>query len=261
MKHRIKFGICLDNFSDDFVRKKATLEDLIKRIAKLGYQGIEFTPAQMLPSYPEISDQDIEQVRELLSKYHMEPFCWNIYLDLGAVSGRELSENEIHKAIMQNLIFAKRAGFSVIKTSRAITARIFQKMLPLCRDLDMKLAVELDETSTLSKECPTEEIEEFLSIIRKEGEGQEGVIAELEYLTLPTADKVDLMKLIFGINVRPELVLKNQDLITSVVQTGFSGYLLCKSGTKTSPKAFSLAEQFLKNCNFIMEQTNHEIED
>ena len=274
MKHSMKFGICLDNFSDDFVRRKATLEDIVKVSAKLGYQGIEFTPAQMIPSYPEITDRDIEQLKDLLSKYHMEPFCWNIYLDTGAITGRDLSENEIHKAVMHNLIYAKKAGFPVIKTSRAITAKIFHKMIPLCRDLDMKLALEIDTTTSAAKECCKDDIQEFVRIIHSEGEGQTGVMLDQESLSLPTTNITELLKISFGIYIQPEMLQNNQDIhqdnqdifqnnqhfLKSAVEAGFSGYLLCRNGCKSSRRAQVQAEQFLKNCNSIIGHTNMKIE-
>jgi hypothetical protein len=281
MKYSIKFGICLDNFSVDFVRRKATFEDLVKMAAKMGYQGIEFTPAQMLPSYPEVLGRDIEQVKELLSKYNMEPFCWNIYLDTGAVTGRDLSENEIHKAVIQNLIYAKKTGFRVIKTSRAITAKIFQKLIPVCRDLDMKLAVEINATIATSEDCDKDSIQEFIRIINSEGEGHAGVILDLKSLSLPTTEIADLLKISFGIYIQPEMLQNNRDIhqnnrdiqqnkqdifqrnqqfLKTAVEAGFSGYLLCRNGCKSSVRAKAQAEQFLKSCNSMIGHTNIEIE-
>ncbi len=254
----MKLGLCMDNFSDDFVARRASFEELVQRAAKLGYRGIEFTPAQMLASYPQVSDGEIGLVREVLSKYHMEPFCWNIYLDTGAITGRELSENEIQKTMLQNLIYAKKAGFPLIKTSRDITPRIFQKMLTLCRDLDMKLAVEIENLET--EDYGEGDVQEFIRVIQGEGEGRAGLMPELELLPLPAADTGGLWNMSFGIYIRPEAVLKNRDIIKGAAEAGYPGYLLCRSGRKASPDAQRQAEQFVKGCNRVLENNKKEIE-
>ena len=257
MKYSMKFGMCLDNFSEEFVKRKASLEDLVKMTAKLGYQGIEFTPAQMLPSYPEISDRDTRQVRELLSKHYLEPFCWNIYLDTGTITGRELTENEMHKAVMQNLIYAKKAGFRVIKTSSSITTKVFQKLIPLCRDLDMKLAVEIDMTDTKGSEA---DIGELLQMIRCEGEGQIGVMSDLEALSQCPVEIADLPAISFGIYIRPEAIANHENFIKNAVWAGYSGYLICRNVNKVSRRARTQAEEFIKSCNSLLDHNKNEIE-
>lgn len=256
MKHNGKLGIVLEHFSEDFVSRKATLEELIKLTARLGYHGLEFTPAQMVPSYPNVSDRDIEQIRELLLKYQLEPYCLNIYLDTGAVTGRELSENELYKAVLQNLIYGKKAGFQVIKTTKAITAGVLHKVLPLCRDLDMKLAIELEITDSLDWENAA--TQEFIRLIRGEGQGQAGVMLELEALSYLAVMAPDWTEFVCGIYTQPEALLLHQDLLKTVVASGYSNYLICRKERKVSFKAQTEAEQFLKNYYGWVENYDHE---
>jgi len=248
----------MDNFSDDFIARRASFGELVQRAAKLGYRGIEFTPAQMLSSHPEVSDEEVGLVREVLGKYHMEPFCWNVYLDTGAITGRELSENEIQKTMMKNLIYAKKAGFSLIKTSRDITPGIFQKMLTLCRDLDMKLAVEIEDLEPGDHD--EGDVREFIRIIQGEGEGRAGLVLDMDLLMLPAADTGALWNMSFGIYIRPEVVLKNQDIIKGAAEAGYPGYLLCRNGRKASPDAQRQAEQFVKSCSRVLENNKKKIE-
>lgn len=254
MKHNIKLGICMDHFSDDFVSRKASLEELMRTSAKFGYQGVEFTPAQMIASYPDISDEDIDKIKGYLTKYHMEPFCWNNYLDTGMIPGRNLSENEIHKSVMQNLIYAKKAGFPLIKTTRAITSKIFRKMITLCRDLDMRLAIEIE-----AHDVKDGAFQEFIQIIDTYGEGYAGAMIDLGLLSMPTTDLKSLLKISFGIYMQPEQVRKKEEIIRQITDLGYRGYVLCRGECKYSSEAQTQAEQFIKSCNSVLEN-NYEIE-
>jgi len=57
------------------VHFKLSLEDILKKASEMGYKGIEVIPAQMCPTYPFVSDEWIEKLKELLVKYDLEPVC------------------------------------------------------------------------------------------------------------------------------------------------------------------------------------------
>ena len=48
---------------------------------------------------------------ELLLKHDLKPLCWSAYIDYGIRSDRDLNEEEIIQFTLNDLIYAKKAGF------------------------------------------------------------------------------------------------------------------------------------------------------
>ena len=58
--HAIKRGVSLYSFQEEYFLRKMTLEDIIATCAKLDIPGIEIIGDQMIPNYPNISDEFID---------------------------------------------------------------------------------------------------------------------------------------------------------------------------------------------------------
>ena len=99
--------------------------------------------AQMVPGYPFPSDEWLYHFRGMLEQYELEPVCWSAYVDMGIRTDRDLTEAEIIQYTVNDLIFAKKAGFSMVRTQHAISPAIYHKMIPFCKALNMMLVIEM----------------------------------------------------------------------------------------------------------------------
>ena len=182
MKNDIKFGITLYSFSTEYIHEKLDLEGVLKKARDMGYKGVEIIPAQMAPEYPYLSDEWIEELKRLLAKYKLEPVCWSAYIDMGIRSDRDLTEQEIIQYTVNDMIYAKKAGFQMVRTQHAISPSIFRKMLPYCKQLDMKLTIEMHHPH--HPEVPV--WKEFFEIMKGEGKGYLGYVIDFSiYQTMP----------------------------------------------------------------------------
>jgi len=143
MNNDIKIGVSLFSFSYFYDTQLLDLEGLLKTASEMGYEGVELVVAQMTPEYPNISDEWIGNFKELLKKYNLHLICWSAYIDMGIRSDRDMTEEEIIQSTRNDLILAKKAGADLVRTQHSITPKIFRAMLPLCKKLDMKLAIEM----------------------------------------------------------------------------------------------------------------------
>jgi len=143
MQNKIKLGISLYSFSTEYIHEKLTLEQLLQKAHDMGYKGIEIVAAQMVPDYPYPTNEWLDEFRELLKKYDLEPVCWSAYIDMGIRSDRDLTEQEIIQYTTNDLYYAKRAGFPIVRTQHAISPAIYRKMIPLCRELGVQLTIEM----------------------------------------------------------------------------------------------------------------------
>lgn len=194
----IKLGISLYSFSTEYIHEKLDLEGVVKKAADMGYKGVEIVAAQMAPEYPYPSDEWLYGFKELLEKYGLEPVCWSAYIDMGIRSDRDLTEDEIIQYTVNDLIYAKKAGFPIVRTQHAISPAIFKKMIPFCKKLDMKLTIEMHHPHH-----PEVDVwKEYFAIMRGEGKGILGFVPDFSiFQTMPHRLYLD-QALSFG--CRPE---------------------------------------------------------
>ncbi len=194
----IKLGISLYSFSTEYIHEKLDLEGVVKKAADMGYKGVEIVAAQMVPEYPYPSDEWLSGFKGLLEKYDLEPVCWSAYIDMGIRSDRDLTEDEIIQYTVNDLIYAKKAGFPMVRTQHAISPEIFRRMIPFCKKLNMKLTIEMHHPHH-----PEVDVwKEYFAIMRGEGKGILGFVPDFSiFQTMPHKLYLD-QALSFG--CRPE---------------------------------------------------------
>ena len=164
MENGLKYGITLYCFAKTFLRE-LDLEGCVKRARDIGYRGVNIVAAQSCDEYPFPSDDWIKRFRDILDKYEMDPVCWEGYLDMGMRNDRDLSPEEIEEFTRNDIIYANKAGFKMMKSQHSITPEIFEKMLPLCEKMNVKLNLEMHHPH--HPEVPV--WQEYFKIMEKSG--------------------------------------------------------------------------------------------
>ena len=178
----IKLGISLYSFSTEYIHEKLDFEGVLKKAKDMGYQGIEIVAAQMVPGYPYPTDEWLCECKALLAKYGLEPVCWSAYIDMGIRSDRDLTEDEIIQFTVNALIYAKKAGFPLVRTQHVISLKIFKAMIPFCRQLGVKLTIEMHHPH--HPEVPV--WKEYFDIMKNEGKGILGFVPDFSiFQTMP----------------------------------------------------------------------------
>lgn len=170
----IKLGITLYSLTPEYIQGKLDLEGLLRRVKELGFEGIEIVASQMVPEYPYPSDEWLAGFKALLQKYELTPVCWSAYVDMGIRTDRDMTEEEIVQSTINDLIYAKKAGFPMVRTQHAISPAIFRRMIPVCKRLGVKLTIEMHHPH--HPEVPV--WKEYLDIMRGEGKGILGVVPD-----------------------------------------------------------------------------------
>jgi sugar phosphate isomerase/epimerase len=170
----LKFGIALYSFADSFSAYRLDMEGMLKTVHELGGTGISIVAAQHVPEYPYISDEWLYNFRLQLRKYDLEPVCWEGYIDMRMRSDRDLNREEILEFVKNDIVYARKAGFHMVKTQHSISPEIFKSLLPFCRKMDVKLAIELHQPHHL--QVPV--WQEYLKIFAESG-GYLGCVPDL----------------------------------------------------------------------------------
>ncbi len=175
MANKIKYGVTLYSYSNEYTYRKLTLEEILRTVKSQGYTGVEIVAAQMVPGYPYPSDEWLTSFKRILDEIGLEPVCWSAYIDMGIRNDRDLTEAEIIQFTVNDLICAKKAGFPMVRTQHAISPKIFRQMIPFCRDMGMQLTIEMHHPHH-----PNVPVwKEYLEIMRGEGRGVLGVVPDM----------------------------------------------------------------------------------
>jgi sugar phosphate isomerase/epimerase len=173
MKRDIELSCTLYSFSFEYATGKYSLEECLRRAKKMGYSGIELVASQMVPEYPYPSEAWLREFSGLLKSNGLKPICYSAYIDMGTRSDRDLNEAEIVESTLVDMEIAKKLGFELVRTQHAISPAIYKKMLPYCKKIGMKLAIEMHHPH--NPDVPV--WKEYLKIM-DEGEGYLGVVPD-----------------------------------------------------------------------------------
>ena len=91
----VKTGITLFSLGTPYLKGELDLEGVIRAAAELGAQGYEIVAAQMIPSYPYVTDEFAEFIRQCTEKYGIGPICYAANMDRGMLKDRDLTEDEM----------------------------------------------------------------------------------------------------------------------------------------------------------------------
>jgi len=170
----IKIAVTLYSVTSDYVTGRKSLEECLKMVHDMGYAGLEFIPAQMAPEYPAISDAWLAEFKALMAKYELEPVCWSAYIDMGIRTDRDLTREEIIQYTVNDMIYAKKTGFPMVRTQHAISPEIYREMIPWCKKLGVKLVIEMHHPHTPY----TPVWKEYIALMKGEGKGWLGVVPD-----------------------------------------------------------------------------------
>ncbi|MDR2381397.1 MAG: sugar phosphate isomerase/epimerase [Bifidobacteriaceae bacterium] len=146
----MKHSITLYGFGTKYIQGKWTLEDVLKKAKAIGCDGIELVSPQMVPGHPNPSQEWIAYFKDLCASYELAPVCYSIYIDSGKHKGRFLTATERFICTLNEMEYAKRLGFSVVRTGAALLPYTMEKLLPYAEELDLHLAIELHGPETPS---------------------------------------------------------------------------------------------------------------
>lgn len=142
-ENKLKYGISLYSFANSFHTRKLDLEGCVKKAKSLGYTGFTVVAAQMCDQYPYPSDEWLDHFNQIITDNAMDPVCWEGYLDFGMRNDRDMTKEEVIEFTKNDIIYARKAGFPIMKTQHSITPEVFESMAPFCEKMGVKLCIEM----------------------------------------------------------------------------------------------------------------------
>ncbi len=139
----VKHSITLYGFCQPYLRGEYTFEDIIRKAKNMGGDGIEIVAPQMVKGHPNPSEQWQEYFTGMLKDNGLVPVCYSVYIDSGKHYGRFLNEAERFTGTINEMEYAKKMGFSIVRSQDALLPATMEKLAPYAEALGIHLAIEL----------------------------------------------------------------------------------------------------------------------
>jgi len=136
-------GLTLYSATAEFAAGLYEFDSLLARVAEAGVgPGVEIVASQMVPSYPEVSDEFAAAWFKAFDKYGFQASCFAANLDMGRRRDADMNEDEEFEFTRILFLGAKRLGFPLVRIQSAKRGLI-RRLIPLAEDLELKMAYEI----------------------------------------------------------------------------------------------------------------------
>ena len=142
-EHKIKRGVSLYSFQEEYFLRQLTLEQCIAKAAEMGAKGIEILGEQMVPGFPKLTDEFVDQWFGWMDKYGTTPVCHDMFLDTKRYKHRLLTLEEQLASVIRDLKFAKRLGCKVVRIIVSASPDVIENAIPYAEELDIKMGIEV----------------------------------------------------------------------------------------------------------------------
>lgn len=146
--NRIKRGVSLYSYQEEFFLGKMNLEDCIAAVAASGATGIELLPEQMIKGFPNVSDEFVEHWFAMMKTYGTTPVAYDAFLDSKLYANRTLTTQECLEMMIRDIKLANRLGFTILRTLVSTPLEVVDLALPYAEKYNVKIALEVHSPFT-----------------------------------------------------------------------------------------------------------------
>jgi hypothetical protein len=140
---KIKRGVSLYSYQEEFYTRAMTLEDCLAEASTIGAYGIEMLPEQMIPGFPNVTDQWVDQWLAMNERHRTIPVTYTQFQDTYLTPGHDLTVDEGVEMMARDLKLAKRLGFRNLRLLIGTPLDVIDKSIPLAEKYDLRMNVEI----------------------------------------------------------------------------------------------------------------------
>ncbi|WP_394770183.1 DUF6379 domain-containing protein [Lacisediminihabitans sp.] len=138
-----ELGLTLYSASAEFRAGWYDLDGLLDRVAELEIgPGIEIVASQVLPTYPEVSDEFVASWRAAFDRHGFDASSFGANLDMGRRRERDMTPDEEFEFSETLFRGAKKLGFPLVRIQSA-KPELLKRLLPIAERLELNLAYEI----------------------------------------------------------------------------------------------------------------------
>ena len=170
----VKTGITLFSLGTPYLKGELDLEGVIRTAAEMGAEGYEIVAAQMIPSYPYVSDEFVDFTKMCEEKYGIAPSCYSANMDRGMLCDRDLTEDEMVARAITDIISANKLGCTVMREQYLLSPNGLERIAPYAEAYNVHVGIEIH-----NPESPiTQSILDYVEVIEKTGSSYIGFVPD-----------------------------------------------------------------------------------
>ena len=140
---KIKRGVSLYSYQEEFYTHAMTLDDCLAEASSIGAFGIEMLPEQMIPGFPNLTSQWVDQWFAMHEKHRTIPVTYTQFQDTYLTPTHDLTLDEGVTMMERDLKMAKRLGFRNLRLLIGTPLNVIEKSIPLAETLDLRMNIEI----------------------------------------------------------------------------------------------------------------------
>jgi hypothetical protein len=145
----VHFGTTTFSFTNEWLARQLTLEQLLSRTAELGLgPGIELVGFQTWRRFPALTKDDVREFRRLVDRLELEPTALGAYADLARRVDRPMSAAEAVEFLSPQIEIARALGFPLLRLHAGIPVEVLEQLVPLAESTGVTLATEFQGGQT-----------------------------------------------------------------------------------------------------------------
>lgn len=176
----IKLGATLFCYGTEYARYQYDFEECVKQAALAGAEGYEIVGTQMIPSYPNVSDEFLGLVEDLRKKYGIGPVGYGANNDKGLMHDRNLTDDEMLADTIIDLKAANKLGCKVMRSQYMLSPEAFERLAPYAELYDVKVGIEIHNPATPA----SPEMQKYLEVIKRTGSKHLGFVPDFGFLAV-----------------------------------------------------------------------------
>lgn len=176
----VKLGATLFCYGTEYARFEYDFEECVRQAALAGAEGYEIVGTQMLPSYPNVSDEFLGKIEELKVKYGIGPVSYGANNDKGMRCDRNLTDDEMLADAIIDLKTANKLGCKVMRVQYMMSPEAFERLAPYAELFDVRCGIEIHNPETPGSPS----MQKYLEVIKKTGSKYLGFVPDFGFLSV-----------------------------------------------------------------------------
>ena len=143
-KGNIKLATSLFSYAYEWNSGAYSLEQVIAKTRQMDLgSGLEIIGFQSLKGFPQLSEQQVSEVKYLLDKYEFEPVCLDANIDVAIRRHKYLDMDETVEYLKPQITAAQRLGFPILRVQMTAKPEVIRKVVSFAEKANVKLGMEL----------------------------------------------------------------------------------------------------------------------
>ena len=176
----VKIGATLFCYGTEYARFEYDFEECVKQAALAGASGYEIVGTQMIPSYPNVSDEFLGKVQALKEKYGIGPVSYGANNDKGMRCDRNLTDDEMLADAIIDLKAANKLGCKVMRVQYMMSPEAFERLAPYAELFDVRCGIEIHNPETPASPV----MQKYLDVIKRTGSKYLGFVPDFGFLAV-----------------------------------------------------------------------------